>query len=924
MERGVPLALLGVVQLAATAAWVGLAVAAVTPRLRRRSSVLLVLGALLLAVADVVTAVRFGQPASDVLAVTRAAGLLLAAAGLSRGAAQPVVVQVPAVVVPLGAGAVPAAAGAVAGGLAAAAAALRSLGSGADRRVGLSLATAFALTGVAAALAVPAQTSYAAAVAVLVLRGLAAVAVLAALGRLASASLVTKLTGAIVAGVVAMAAGAVGVVGPSVASEVQSQQSERLRTELSTQLAGLDRLGAELALPAQIATACVDRADHCAPFFGQFSSLPGWFAAVVAPGQGISLLAADTGVSLTASALQQLAGAQVVRELLDRRAALPRPGALNARLVLSGRASRLAVVDVAPGYTAGQVPGAFTKPAFAAVFGVLVSDRYLQSTDGASPYRVTILSDDAVLGSSFPDTGPRGGTRGVALVRDEVRAHQPPPTASVGPPVVVGSAGTRPVVAFAPVTAVDNADESIATMAVSLSANAALSAQRHVVTRLFVAALLIVALVALLAVLLARRIADPVRRLTAAANRVRGGDLSAATPAAGQDEVSSLSRAFAAMTASLQSVTHELKATAAEEAAVRGRLEAVLGAMTDGVVVTDREGQVTGLNPAAAVILGVDPDLQGVPLADVAEIRDGEGRPLLPPRSAHLTADGVVTRAGGDVPVRMGVAPLDDGRGLVLVLTDMTRERQVERMKTEFLSNVSHELRTPLTPIRGYVELLQRRRDLSPEQVAAYLDVIHGSAIGMNRVVDLLVDVAALEAGRVVLERHPVPVDEWLEQRLVGWRTRFAGRAGDLRRDVPPRLPSVDIDPQWIGKALDELVDNAVKHTPAGSPVTVFAATAGARVRVGVRDAGPGIDPERVPALLDDFSQADASETRRVGGMGLGLSFVRRLADAFGIPFVVHSTPGHGCEFALDLGAVAAQPPGSSRRRRAAADTSGR
>src|SRR5205823_6554574 len=161
-------------------------------------------------------------------------------------------------------------------------------------------------------------------------------------------------------------------------------------------------------------------------------------------------------------------------------------------------------------------------------------------------------------------------------------------------------------------------------------------------------------------------------------------------------------------------------------------------------------------------------------------------------------------------------AALDGGRGAVIVLRDMRREREIERLKTEFLSNVSHELRTPLTPIRGYAEILKRRPDLKRHQIAAYVDTILDSSVRMARVVDLLVDVAALEAGRVSAAPRPVKIGAYIDERLDLWRSRVPQRATDLKRRVATGLPAVAIDPVWVGKALDEIIDNALKYSPPG------------------------------------------------------------------------------------------------------------
>jgi signal transduction histidine kinase len=275
----------------------------------------------------------------------------------------------------------------------------------------------------------------------------------------------------------------------------------------------------------------------------------------------------------------------------------------------------------------------------------------------------------------------------------------------------------------------------------------------------------------------------------------------------------------------------------------------------------------------------------------------------------------VLQRAdGGTVAVRVSMAPLIDEPGRLLVLSDRTRDREIERMKTEFLSNVSHELRTPLTPIRGYAELLARKPDLPKATVQEFVAEILAGTTRMNRAVELLVDVAALEAGRVSVQRREVAVKSFADERLQQWRAHYPERAGDLRRRLAAKLPAMDVDPVWLSKALDELVDNAVKYTSPGTPITFTGAqTADGAVRISVRDAGDGIDTGRLADLLGDFSQADASETRRVGGLGLGLGFVSRVAQQLGLRLEVTSTAGKGAEFALEVPAATSAAPSTRR-----------
>jgi two-component system phosphate regulon sensor histidine kinase PhoR len=342
---------------------------------------------------------------------------------------------------------------------------------------------------------------------------------------------------------------------------------------------------------------------------------------------------------------------------------------------------------------------------------------------------------------------------------------------------------------------------------------------------------------------------------------------------------------------------------AEQEAALRVRLQTIVASMTDGLVATDPAGRVTSANARALALLRqVETAVVGHELAEVVDVRSMSGAPLLGD-ARRVDTEAVLHRVdGSELPVRVAVAPLEDGAGRVVLLADHTHQRDVERMKTEFLANVSHELRTPLTPIRGYAELLVRNPHLSSARAQQFLGEIVSATSRMSRAVDLLVDVAALEAGRVVPVRLTVPVASVVDERMTEWKARYPDRIEDLHRQVAAGLPDLDVDPHWLHKALDELMDNAVKYSAAGSAITVdVTACDDERVRLAVRDEGRGVDSVRLTELLGDFSQADGSETRSDGGMGLGLGFVSRVAERLDLRVQVSSRPGRGSEFALEV-----------------------
>ena len=459
---------------------------------------------------------------------------------------------------------------------------------------------------------------------------------------------------------------------------------------------------------------------------------------------------------------------------------------------------------------------------------------------------------------------------------------------------------------------IDGGARRVATLVISSPTNLVSDTRQGVTRILFVASMLVGAIALLLAYLGGRRITRPIQRLTATASAVREGDLSAQAEVEGNDEVGRLGATFNQMTASLSKMTGDLRQAAREEHDLRARIETIIASMADGLVAVDRDRNILAFNREAEHLTGMSAEVAiGKPIEDVLRARDSKGEPAGLPiaaLAAGSVGDVFLQRDKGDpIPVAVTSAVLrnDEGEvaGAVAVIRDMTREREVERMKTEFLSNISHELRTPLTPIKGYAEILQRK-EVPPEKVKQFVGGILESTSRLERIVELLVDFSAMEAGRMAPKTTPVELGTMMTELVTRWRARSPKH--EFITTLPEDQIHVVGDERLLKRSLEEIVDNAVKFSPQGGPVRLAASrgengAAGDVVEVLVADQGIGISEQDLPKIFSDFHQLDGSETRTYGGLGLGLAFVQRIIEAHDGTIRAESTLEQGTTFVITL-----------------------
>jgi PAS domain S-box-containing protein len=339
----------------------------------------------------------------------------------------------------------------------------------------------------------------------------------------------------------------------------------------------------------------------------------------------------------------------------------------------------------------------------------------------------------------------------------------------------------------------------------------------------------------------------------------------------------------------------------------RERSVAILANVADGIVAVDRDERIVLWNAAAERITGVpQSEAYGRTLAQVLQ-RDLEGRHEEPVR---------IVRGDDEVWLSVSEAVMRDPAGAVagriFAFRDISSDRFVEEMKSEFVSAVSRQLRAPLTSIYGFAETLLRQDVLfGEEERRTFLGYIASESQRLTAIVDQLLDVARLDTGDLQVDLAPTNVGELVTEVVAGARAN-----GDRHRfvvDLPDETLAAQADRDKLRQVFAILVDNAVKYSPEGATVTVGVQRKDDSVEVRVVDEGPGVPQTEQERIFRKFYRGNESErSAGVGGTGLGLFIARQLVTAMGGRIWVTSEEGHGSSFGFEL--PVAEPAGVAAR----------
>jgi PAS domain S-box-containing protein len=440
---------------------------------------------------------------------------------------------------------------------------------------------------------------------------------------------------------------------------------------------------------------------------------------------------------------------------------------------------------------------------------------------------------------------------------------------------------------------------------VAKSEAAAGVARRWFLTTLSIAGSLVVAGIGL-AVVLANRIVRPVRDLSTVMERVAAGDLEAKAPVTSRDEVGILAAGFNSMAERIRQLR---RSDLGKLLLAQQTTEAAIDSLYNPVVVTDAQGQVTKLNPAAEEIFGAEAKNLGRHVQEIA--RDsrialavsetlsseqpvaGEGAAAVLP----LVVD------GAEHAFRLRTTPMrdDQGRllGAVTLLEDITHLREIDRLKSEFITTASHELRTPLTSVQMSVALLlEGAAGTLTQQQLEVLEACCEDCTRLEKLMRDLLDLSKIEAGEAVPNLLPIGARALIVAASESFRGQAESKGLRLTIDVPPDLPPVLADRVQIERVVANLLSNALRHSVPGGEIHLSAIRRGGQVAVSVADTGRGIPPEYLPRIFDKFVRVPEAPA---GGAGLGLSISKSIIEAHGGQIVVQSQLGRGTTFTFTL-----------------------
>lgn len=416
------------------------------------------------------------------------------------------------------------------------------------------------------------------------------------------------------------------------------------------------------------------------------------------------------------------------------------------------------------------------------------------------------------------------------------------------------------------------------------------------------AALVAIVLGLLMAIVISRAITRPIDEMKKQTIRIARGDFSGQVHVYGNDELGQLAGAVNNLSVRVEEAQDSTEAE-------RRRLDGVLTHMSDGVLATDRRGNVTIINETAAELLSTSPDdAQGKSILDVLDIRkDYTIRELLDNQD-EVIIDLSTSQRELILHAYFSLIQRESGfiSGLVCVLHDITEQQKVDRERKQFVSNVSHELRTPLTSVRSYVEALTDGAWKDEEVAPGFLKVVQDETDRMIRMINDLLSLSRMDSGTSKLDLEYVNLNELFNYILNRFDMILKSEDQPSKKYTIDRVFTkkdlwVEIDTDKFTQVVDNLMNNAVKYSPDGGVITARLLETHNHVILSISDQGLGIPRADIPHVFDRFFRVDKARSRKQGGTGLGLAISKEVINLLGGQIWVDSVEGRGSTFYISL-----------------------
>ncbi|MBS0949647.1 cell wall metabolism sensor histidine kinase WalK [Weissella minor] len=419
----------------------------------------------------------------------------------------------------------------------------------------------------------------------------------------------------------------------------------------------------------------------------------------------------------------------------------------------------------------------------------------------------------------------------------------------------------------------------------------------------FTASFLAVLLGVIMSIIISQSLAQPITEINDRTLRIAQGDYTGEIQVRSNDEIGQLAENVNILALRIEETTNSIDFE-------RRRLDSVLEYMTDGVIATDRRGNINMINTTAVRDLNLQDGNSaiGESILNVLHIEENQTLRDVLEGSQELFLD--FSTNGRDMYLQAYFSLIQRSSGfvsgIVIVLHDVTEQYRVDEERRQFVSNVSHELRTPLTSVNSYVDALQDGVIDDPELARNFLGVLQDETSRMIRMINDLLELSRMDSGTMAVDNEFVNISELFNYILNRFDMIIANddapeKTYSIHREIPKTGIWVELDPSKFTQVIDNLMNNAIKYSPDGGVITTRLVDKQKEVILSITDQGLGIPAKDVDHVFDRFFRVDKARSRAQGGTGLGLAISKEIVERFGGRIWVESVEGKGSTFYIAL-----------------------